>query len=600
MDLIFHFIGLFGGLALFLYGMDLLGNSLEQISGGKLEKVLEKMTSNIFKGVLVGLVVTAAIQSSSATTVIVVGLVNAGILKLHSAIGIIMGANIGTTVTGQILRLAELDTTGSAGFALKFLKPENLASVVMVIGILLIMATKKKNLKTIGQILMGFGILFNGMFLMTDSVKPLSELPIFAQIFSTLQNPVLGILAGAIITAIIQSSSASVGILQALAATGVIRCSSAFPIIMGQNIGTCVTSLLSSIGASVNAKRAAMVHLYFNIIGTIAVTCGVYAINGIVGFSFWNDPISMGGIANFHTLFNIVVTCLLLPFSSVLEKLAVATVRTKGTQAEMSAEIGSNLLDNRFLATPFVALSKCSDVLSLMGEYANKNFKASFQLFEKYQPKLAEEINQYEEAVDKMEDRVNNYLLQLADNDLSTHESRTVTYLMKLDTEFERIGDYSVNLMECAERLFDSGNEFSAKAMEELRVLYAATDEIIQMARTCVRDQDMKVANKIEPLEETVDMIVDTLKDKHVERLRKGECTVDTGFLYVDALTNIERISDHCSNIAVTLLGYLKEDDTLNRHEYIQKMHGGEYDDINAYMTYYQQKYFDQIAMENR
>jgi phosphate:Na+ symporter len=598
MSLVFNVISMLGGLAMFLYGMNLLGGSLEKVSGGRLEQTLEKMTSNIFKGVLVGLVVTAAIQSSSATTVIVVGLVNAGILKLRSAVGVIMGANIGTTVTGQILRLAELDSTGSAGFILEFIKPTTLAPVVMAVGIVLMMAAKRKKSKIIGEILMGFGILFNGMFLMTDSIEPLSQLPAFSQIFATLQNPFLGVLAGTLVTAIIQSSSASVGILQALAATGQIQCCAAFPIIMGQNIGTCVTSLISSIGATVNAKRAAMVHLYFNIIGTIIFMAGVYSLNGIFQFSFWNEAISMGGIANFHTLFNVVVTLLLLPFAKGLEKLAVMTVRSKAGEEGPQMYSESSALDDRFLVSPSLALGQCSNVIIQMGAYANKNFNESYDLFNKYQIKTVDSINQFEDAIDKMEDRVNDYLLKLTSVELSNQESRMVTHLLKLDTEFERIGDYSVNLVECAEMLSDREAKLSVKAMEELKVLYEATDEIIQMARECFKSNDLKVANKVEPLEETIDMMVDTLKVKHIERLKKAKCTIDGGFVFLEALTNIERISDHCSNIAVAVIGYHHEQDSLNRHEYIKKIHEGGYEDFNTYMSFYKQKYLDRISVK--
>ncbi|MGI5959234.1 MAG: Na/Pi cotransporter family protein [Massiliimalia sp.] len=595
MDLLFNFISMAGGLAMFLYGMNILGSRLEQVSGGKLERTLEKMTSNVFKGVLVGAVITAAIQSSSATTVIVVGLVNAGILKLRSAIGVIMGANIGTTVTGQILRLAELDSSGSASLALNFIKPTTLAPIISVVGILLLMASQKKKWKTIGEIMLGFGILFQGMFLMTDSVEPLSELPIFGQLFVTLgENPALGILAGTIVTAIIQSSSASVGILQALAATGQVTCAAAFPIIMGQNIGTCVTSLLSSIGANKNAKRAAMVHLYFNIMGTIIFVIGVYGLNAIFHFSFWESPISMGGIANFHTLFNIVVTIIFIPFTAFLEKLATITVRGKASDAGME-ELEQDILDPRFIKSPSIALGQAENVVARMGDYSHKNFSSSYELFEKYSEKRANSIREIEDAIDKMEDRLNNYLLELTNAELTQEEGRKVTLYLKLDTEFERVGDYAINLVESAELLVDRNASLSPKAMEELKVLYEAVDEIIGMAIECVRNHNLQVASRIEPLEEVVDMMVDVLKSKHVERLKKGKCTIDGGFAFLEVLTFLERISDHCSNIAVSMIGYAHEDDTLNRHEYIRKVHDGHYEDYVAYMNHYKSKYLDLI-----
>lgn len=592
MDLLFNFISMAGGLAMFLYGMNILGSRLEQVSGGKLERTLEKMTSNVFKGVLVGAVVTAAIQSSSATTVIVVGLVNAGILKLRSAIGVIMGANIGTTVTGQILRLAELDSSGSASLALQFIKPTTLAPIISVVGILLLMAARKKSLKTVGEILLGFGILFQGMFLMTDSVEPLSELPVFGQMFTTLgENPALGILAGTVVTAIIQSSSASVGILQALAATGQVTCSAAFPIIMGQNIGTCVTSLLSSIGANKNAKRAAMVHLYFNIIGTIIFVCGVYGLNAIFQFPFWNEAISMGGIANFHTFFNVVVTIILIPFTGLLEKLAVMTIRSKDTST--AEDLDQDTLDSRLIKSPSIALGQAENVVVKMGDYAHKNFAGSLELFEKYSEKRAAGIRELEDAIDKMEDRLNNYLLELTNAELTQLEGRQVTLYLKLDTEFERIGDYSMNLVESAEMLIDRNASLSPKAMEELRVLYQAVDEIIGMAIDCVRNHNPEIASRIEPLEEVVDMMVDTLKSKHIERLKKGKCTIDGSFAFMEMLTFLERISDHCSNIAVAIIGFAHGDDSLNRHEYIRKVHEGHYEDYVAYMNLYRNKYFE-------
>ncbi len=594
MDILFNIITMFGGLAFFLYGMNILGSGLEKVSGGKLERTLEKITNNVFKGVIVGAVITAAIQSSSATTVIVVGLVNAGILKLRSAIGVIMGANIGTTVTGQILRLAELDSSGSASFFLELIKPTSLAPIVTVIGILMFMTNGKKKVKMLGEILLGFGILFNGMFIMTDSVTPLSKLPFFSQMFATLQNPLLGVLAGAIVTALIQSSSASVGILQALAATGQITCSAAFPIIMGQNIGTCVTSLISSIGANKNAKRTAMVHLYFNVIGTVIFIIGVYVLNAVVQFSFWDAPISMGGIANFHTLFNIVVTILLLPFTKVLESLAVLTVRSKNDSQEPQVS-ESSTLDERFLMSPSIALGQCENVVGLMGEYSHKNFKDTLELFEKYNSKKADGILELEDAIDKMEDRLNNYLLLLNNEELTMQESRMVTLYLKLDTEFERIGDYSINLLESAELLMDRNAKLSDTAMEELKVIYEAVDEIIYMAIKCFKNTDTTLATHIEPLEETVDMMVDTLKSKHVERLKKSECTIDAGFAYLEVLTFLERISDHCSNIAVSMIGHQHEQDTLNRHEYIRRMHEGQYQDYIAYLDHYKKKYFERV-----
>ncbi|WP_077533464.1 Na/Pi cotransporter family protein [Massiliimalia massiliensis] len=602
MDVFFQIVTMAGGLALFLFGMHMLSAGLEKFSGGRLERILEKLTSNVFKGVLLGAVVTAAIQSSSATTVIVVGLVNAGILKLRSAIGIIMGANIGTTVTGQILRLAELDASGSASTLIQMIKPNFWAPLIAIVGVVMMMATKRKKTKIVAEILIGFGVLFQGMFIMTDAVKPLSDSPMFHDMFQTLgNNPLLGVLVGALVTAIIQSSSASVGILQAVASTGAVTYSAAFPIIMGQNIGTCVTSLLSSIGTSKNAKRAAMVHLYFNIIGTIVFLVAVYTINAFWPFSFWSEAIGMGGIANVHTLFNVVVTILFLPFTRLLEKLAILTIRGKALdedEKDIAAELG--MLDDRFLVSPSLALDQCKEVVVTMGEYAQTNFRKSINLLTKYDVKKADKIYSMEDSIDKMEDHLNNYILKLADRELTEAENRTMTNTLRMISEFERIGDYTINIVECAEALTEKEAKVSNKAMEELKTLHAAVQEIVNMALTSYRNNDLAMAIHIEPLEETIDMIQDALKTKHIERLKKGKCTIDGGLVFLDVLTNLERISDHCSNIAVYLIGYQQGSEMINRHEYIKRMHEGDFNDYTYYMEEYKKRYFDPILTKGK
>lgn len=587
-------ITMLGGLAFFLFGMNILGSGLEKLSGGRMEKTLEKMTNNIFKSLLLGILVTAAIQSSSATTVIVVGLVNSGILKLKNAIGVIMGANIGTTVTSLILSLGDLDKSQSASVFLTILKPTTLAPVVAVIGILVYMCSRKTKHKILGEVLLGFGILFNGMFIMTDAVAPLAESPVFANIFATLSNPLLGILAGTIVTAVIQSSSASVGILQALASTGIISFSAAVPIIMGQNIGTCVTSLISSIGANKNAKRAAMVHLYFNIIGTALFFVGVYAFQGLVGFKFWDDAITMTGISSVHITFNVITTVLFIPFTGLLERLAIITVRAKASD-EKAVDIEVANLDERFLRSPSMALSQCQEVVKTMGEYAKKNFETAVTLFEKYDPKKAESINEFEDAIDRMEDKANNYLIKLTDCELTDDESRTITYLLKLVSEFERVGDYTVNILELSQRLYEKEMEFSPKALDELAAISDAVDEILDMAIVSFIGNDVLLATKIEPLEETIDTMEDTLKFKHIERLKNGKCTIDGGLIFLELLTNLERISDHCSNVAVYVIGYKRNKDSLSRHDYLKRMHDGETEDYNKNSDYFMKKYFTRI-----
>ena len=594
MNNILSFITMAGGLAFFLFGMNILGNGLEKLSGGRMEQTLQKMTSNVFKSLLLGIVVTAAIQSSSATTVIVVGLVNAGILKLRNAIGVIMGANIGTTITSVILSLGDLDSSQSTSFILKLLKPTTLAPLVAVIGIAIYMSSKKTKHKMLGEILLGFGILFNGMFIMTDAVAPLAESPMFQEMFATLSNPLLGILAGTIVTAVIQSSSASVGILQALATTGVITFSSAMPIIMGQNIGTCVTSLISSVGANKNAKRAAMVHLYFNVIGTIIFFIGVYAIQYTVGFSFWEDSISMSGISAVHIIFNLTTTVIFIPFTGLLEKLAVLTVRgKKGDSAEVDVDVAN--LDERFLRSPSMALVQCDEVVKTMGNYAKQNFQTVATMFAKFDAKKADSINEYEDAIDRMEDKMNNYLIKLTDSELTDLESRNITHLLKLVSEFERIGDYTVNILELAELLHEKDIVFSEKALNELAAITDAVDEIVDMAILSFAHSDVELATKIEPLEETVDTMEDTLKFKHIERLKNGKCTIDGGLIFLEVLTNLERISDHCSNIAVYIIGYKNNSDSLSRHDYIKRIHDGEAEDYNVNHKYYMEKYFSRI-----
>lgn len=588
-----------GGLAFFLFGMNILGTGLEKASSGRMEKTLEKMTSNVFKSLLVGLVVTAAIQSSSATTVIVIGLVNAGILKLKNAIGVIMGANIGTTVTSVILSFAQVDKSGASPTFLTFLKPTTLAPIIAVIGIVVVMGCKRPKQKNIGEIMLGFGILFNGMFIMTEAVEPLSQNPAFETLFSTLTNPILGILAGTLITALIQSSSASIGILQAVASSGFVTYASAIPIIMGQNIGTCITSLIASIGANKNAKRAAMVHLYFNIIGTIIFFTVVYTIQHFVGFSFWNDSIDMAEISGVHIIFNVMTTIIFIPFTSLLEKLAIFTIKDKKSSTDDDdTDIEVVVLDERFLRSPSVALNQCERVIKSMGEYSKRNFSRSIKLFAKFDSKKAESIREYEDAIDRMEDKSNNYLLSLTKSDLTEHENKTISHYLKLVSEFERIGDYSMNILELAQRLYDKQGKFSPKAEKELLAISDAVNEIIDMAITSYANNDIMLATRIEPLEETIDTMEDTLKFRHIERLKQGKCTIEGGLIFLELLTNLERVSDHCSNIAVYIIGYHHDSASLNRHEYLKRIHGGEADDYNLVADEYYDKYFKRIIID--
>lgn len=490
-----------------------------------------------------------------------------------------MGANIGTTITGQILRLGDLENNANVGFALKLLTPTYLAPIIAIAGLIIYMLSKNDARKNVGESLVGLGILFTGMLSMSSAVKPLAELEAFKNLFAALSNPILGIIAGAVVTALLQSSSASVGILQAISSTGILKFSAAFPIIMGQNIGTCVTSLISAVGANKNAKRAAMVHLYFNVIGTIAFLIVVYSIKAIAGFPFWNDPIDMGGIANFHTFFNVAVTICFLPFTSVLEKLACLTIRDKSPEeAAEDGEITFSALDERFLKSPSLAIQQANNAAVTMGQVALQNFTGMRKLFSSrdFSEKLVSRLNDNEEALDRMEDRLSAYLVKITECELTDYENRRVTELLHLTSEFERIGDYSMNLIENAEKLHSLDISFSESALRELGVISDAVQEIIGMAVDTVKNNDTALALKIEPLEETVDYLNETLKARHIERLKNGECVVESGINFLDLLINLERISDHCSNIAVYVIGAQKNKSVLNRHEYIQAQHKSE------------------------
>jgi len=563
-----------GGIALFIYGMNILGGRLEKLSSGRMEKILEKLSNNVFKSVLLGALVTAAVQSSAATTVIVVGLVNAGILRLSSAIGVIMGANIGTTITGQILRLGDLENNENVGAALGLLKPTVIAPFIAAVGIIIFMVNKKENNKTMGEILLGVGILFTGMNSLTDAVSPLSEFQVFRDLFAALKNPILGIIVGALVTVLLQSSSASVGILQIISKTGALTFSAAFPIIMGQNIGTCVTPIISAVGAGKNAKRAAAVHLYFNIIGTVAFLVVVYIIQGIIGIPFWDKPIDMGGIANFHTFFNVVVTLCFIPFTGFLEKLAVWTIRDKQTDEKTASDFTAPALDDRLLVSPSLAIQQASNTAIAMGNLSLYNFGNMRSLFSgEYDENLIASLKENEENIDRMEDRLNAYLVKINECELTDFENRRVTELLHLSSEFERIGDYTMNLIEDAEKLNENEVVFSGEAARELDVITRACEEIIGMAIRCVELNDPVLAARIEPLEETIDFLNETLKSRHIERLKDGKCIVESGVNFLDLLINLERIADHCSNIAVYVIGSQKNNTVINRHEFIQNAH---------------------------
>jgi phosphate:Na+ symporter len=590
-DLILTIATAFGGLALFIYGMTLMGSGLEKASGSKLEMIINKMTGNVFKGVLLGMLVTAVIQSSSATTVIVVGLVNAGMMKLRSAIGVIMGANIGTTVTGQILRLAELDSSGTSSRIYSLLSLDGLIPLICIAGLIIFTLSKKSTGKDIAQILLGLGILFTGMETMTGAVKPLAELPAFGEAFATLQNPILGVLVGAGVTAIIQSSSASVGILQAISTSGMLTYSAAFPIIMGQNIGTTITSVLSSFGTSLNARRAAAVHVLFNIFGTVLWLIGIYLIQGVIGFPFWDEAIDMGGIANFHTLFNVVSVLMFLPFTGMFEKLAVAVIRERKNARKLPTEENTFTLDNRLLVSPSLAIGQAMHTLLSLSALAKYNFESARKMIGEFDENEAEVIKTNSAAIDKMEDGLNSYLVKITEHELTDYENRRVTTLIYLTGEFDRIAAYAENIFENAEALKNGDLKFSDKAETDLNKIFDATEEIISTAIIAFEKADIKTAFVIEPLEETIDYLHDTLKSRHIERLKDGECSVESGVIYLDMLINLERIADHCSNIAVYVMGFARGREIINRHDYIEQLHLGASGEYNSLTDKFREKY---------
>ncbi len=567
-DILSMIIKLCGGLALFLFGMNLLSSSLEKLSTGRIEKILEKLTGNIFKSILFGALVTGVIQSSAATTVIVVGLVNAGILKFRSAIGLIMGANIGTTVTGQILRLNGISNSSSSVVAL--LTPAVIAPLFAVIGIIMFMTLKKDKFKNLGSAFIGVGILFTGMLSMEGAVSPLSNYPAFVNLFSAFSNPILGVFIGAIVTAIIQSSSASVGILQAISSTGVIPYSSAIPIIIGQNIGTCVTPIMSSINANKNAKRIALVHLYFNIIGCIIFLIGIYAIQHFVGFAFWNLPIDMGGIANFHTLFNVIVTIIFIPFTSLLEKLAFATIKPD-TNALPASEL--DVLDERLIAIPALATGQIKKIAIKMGEYAKTNYIDAKSLLYKFDEEIVNKIKENENIIDNMDDVLNNYIIKLKDNYINDDEVKSISTIVHLSSAFERISDHCTNILEAVEKLHEKNLSFSDSTMKDLSSMLDAVEEICSMAVSAFINNNLELAKKIEPLEDVIDLLEHKLKTTYVSKLDRNKYSIDCGIILLELLSDLERISDHCSNIALFVIGKNETSFDLNPHEYINKVH---------------------------
>ena len=574
-----HITSLLGGIALFLYGMSIMGAGLEKLAGGKMQGVLQKLTSSTIKGVIFGTLITGVIQSSAGTVVICVGLVNSGIMTLTQSVGVIMGANIGTTVTGQLIRMA--DISGDSLW-LTLIQPKTFAPVVAFIGCIFYVFLRNAKKKNIGQIMLGFGILFTGMSLMDSGVSPLRESAAFQDLFVSMTNPILGILVGVVATVIIQSSSASVGILQALSSTGLVTFGSAIPIILGAHIGTAFTPLLTIGGSSKDGKRTALIHLYFNIIGSVVLLAAIYAVRYTIGIPVWNDVMNKSSIANIHTLSSVAAMILFLPFSRVLSRLAVLTVPDSAEEAQ---ELSMPVLDERLFKSPAVALQQAKNAVVKMSRRAARNVNLAAPLLIKMDEDVVSAINVRENLIDRMEVEVSNYLIKMTDQELGDDESHAVTELLNFVTEYERIGDYAVNIMEKSEELYEKEASFSDHAKEQLKLLTSAMERILDLTNDAFENDDLTLARQVEPLEEVIDIMVEKLRNQHIKRLKDGICSIDTGVVFLDVLNNAERISDHCSNIAARLVG-MSEGDDYDSHTLKSLMH---HNPTKDYSLHYEQ-----------
>ena len=562
---ILKLISLLGGLALFLFGMDVMGKALERQAGGKLQTILAKMSSNVFKGFFLGLAVTAVIQSSSATTVMVVGFVNSGIMALKQAVGVIMGANVGTTVTAWILSLTALE---GESLLVQIFKPTTLAPLLGIVGIVLYMFTKSEKKQGIGTILLGFMALMTGMSLMSDSMAFLENEKWFADLMVSFTNPILAIVVGAVLTGVIQSSSASVGILQSLCSTGLVTGGVALPIILGQNIGTCVTALISTIGANRNARRAAMVHLYFNLLGVIIFAAVFYGVGAFIPWGFLTETMSEVNIAIIHTTFNVITTIIMLPLHGVLEKLATLSV-PEDKEPESTA-----LLDERLIATPAVAIQRAQEIAADMAQTASQALDGAIGLLEKFDSKGLESVKALENKTDEYEDALGTYLVQLTGTKLSVHDNRQLNILLYTISDVERIADHAVSIGKAGEEIYKKDIAFSDAAKKELKVLSEAVQAAVKSTVTAYCGGDLENARRVEPQEQVVDSLVKEIKSRHVRRLRNGQCKVEYGFVLEDLLTSFERVADHCSNIAVEMLQV--SEGKLEAHEYLTALKAGE------------------------
>lgn len=582
---IFTILSLIGGLALFLYGMDLMGDSLKKLAGGKLESILARLTSTKLRGFLLGFGVTAVIQSSSATTVMLVGFVNSGIMKFGQTISIIMGANIGTTVTSWLLSMADIQ--GSA-WIIKLFKPESFTPVLAAIGILMNMTAKNDRKRNMSTILLGFAILMFGMEAMSASVEGLKDNETFTAMLTMFSNPFMGILVGTVFTAIIQSSSASVGVLQALALSCAIPYSTAIPVILGMNIGTTITPIISSISGNTESKRVAFTCLYIKLVGVIIAVGLFYAVNGFVQFPFMQNGFFAGAfeIAVIHTLFNIFSTIILIPFTRFFEKLAVATIKSK-MEEETDAFA---TLDERFLEMPGFAVEKCKDLVCEMARISVKTYNKATSLLDKFDEDVFQEVQKMEQSVDKYEDKTSTYLVKIAANNMAAKESKTVTELLHCIGDIERISDHALNIAEAAKEVYDKEIKFSEKAEKDIAIIRDAVAEILELSVMAMSDESIETAKKVEPLEQVIDRLKRVIKNGHIKRLQQGDCTMELGFILSDLLTNLERISDHCSNIAVCVIEIAN--DSFEAHDYLSQLRTEEGSEFEEMYQLYKQKYY--------
>ena len=578
----FDVLALIGGLCLFLFGMNVMGDSLEKSAGGGLNKLLSKLTTGKLAGFLTGLGVTAVIQSSSATTVMVVGFVNSGIMTLRQAINVIMGANVGTTVTSWIFSLTGIE---SSNIIVKMFKPTSFTPILALIGIILYMMSKKSKYKDIGTILLGFATLMFGMDAMSGAVAGLKNVPEFQNILIMFQNPILGVLAGAVLTGIIQSSSASVGILQALSSTGAVTIGASIPIIMGQNIGTCVTALISSVGTNRNARRASLVHLLFNVIGTTVILIVYCIFNAIFTFEIINNPANELSIAICHTLFNVLCTAIMLPLSGLLEKLSYKLIKEPSGEKGIEKKVE---LDERLMTTPAVAIERCRVVSNQMAAVSMNSLRSSLKLLSTYDSEAAEQITIDENAVDHFEDILGSYLVKLSTYPMSDEDSNEANKLLFVIGDLERISDHAINILRSAKEIKDKSLEFTPSAQTELKTIISAVDEIITLTLDAFTKNDAQAATLIEPLEQVVDTLKRQLRANHIVRLQKAECSIECGFVWADILTNLERVSDHCSNIGVCIIEMAHH--TMDTHEYMSKIKAGN-PDFERLFAQYKEKY---------